>query len=283
MLSYKAINRAADKGMIFNIITFVLALMGSTPEASKHMTDGIKEATGTIVFFEISPVIDIPPTQQVPIVLEWIAVIWFIWFALTGIKAKFKSLSPQVFGHGLLHSLPYCGRASVKTDGKIMSVRAGGSAAPIMPVEGNTIISAPATHVHKSGEHLFVMAELFPDLPASAIPIESKMRTLPQRNGFNGIDTCATGWLSPDELENNPSIIKKEHDAKGKPIDAEYDTQTTILAMNQSNESVDRLFEMMRYNVNTLKLDLSLINRLKTGELTQKAPSLANKFFKNGG
>lgn len=280
MLSYNTINKAVDKGIVVIVITFVLALAGSTPESSKYLTDGIRDFSMSLDIFGVSPVINIPPTIELPVILQWIAVIWTIYLVLTGYMSKFKSLSPQIFGEGLDHSLPYRGRASIQTDGKIISVRGGGSSAPVMPYDGPVLISAPGTHCYHMGEHFMTTAALLPDQPVSAIPFEAKGRTFSHRKS---IESCAAGWLTKAELNAHPTIKKKMDNGKGKEIEQELDTQAYVLTMNQANEAIDRLFQLMRYDVGTLQDDLSLISQLTNNSSFKEAKSsIASRIFKSG-
>ena len=283
MLSYNAINKAVDKGMVIVIITFILALAGSTPESSKYLTDGIRDFSMSFDIFGVSPVINIPPTIEMPVILQWIAVIWTLYLILTGYMSKFKSLSPQIFGEGLEHSLPYRGRASIKTEGKIVYVRGGGSSAPVMPYDGPVLISAPATHCYKIGEHFFTTAALLIDQPVSAIPFEAKDPTFSERSGFNPIESCAIGWLSKLELNAHPIYKKMMDNGKGKEEEQVLDTLTYILSMNKENEAIDRLFELMRYKVGTLQNDLSLISQLtNNSSFKETRSSIASRIFKTG-
>ena len=270
--------------MVVIVITFILALAGSTPESSKYLTDGIRDFSMSLYIFGVSPVINIPPTiKDFPVIIEWAAIIWTLYLILTGYMSKFKSLSPQIFGEGLDHSLPYRGRASVQTDGKIVSVRGGGSSAPVMPYDGPVMISAPATHCYKAGEHFITTAALVADQPVSAIPFEAKSRTFSERLGFNPIESCAVGWLSKLELNAHPVIKKMIDNGKGKEEEQELDTQTYVLTMNQANEAIDRLFELMRYKVGTLQNDLSLISQLtNNSSFKETRSSIASRIFKTG-
>ena len=99
--NFQAIVDSAKRGEIPAKIALMVCDNPGAFALERARKEGIKEFSTSLDIFGVSPVIDIPPTQPVPIILEWIAVIWFIYFSLKGVNAKFKSLSPQIFGEGL--------------------------------------------------------------------------------------------------------------------------------------------------------------------------------------
>lgn len=267
MIKIKLENNCIGSGTVVLVIMFVLALAGSTKESSQYLIDGITSILPDSVLIEI------PAVLEVPIIAEWIGLFWFVFLCYGGYVQKFKSLSPQIFANGLTHSIPYRGAASIDTEGNLMHVRGNGSAAPFMPSDGSTIVCAPSSHCFIAGEHLIIDADLEPRCPLSSIPFEIKSSTFNNRKGLDKISDCAIGWVSKKEIENNKSF-KTEGD---KP--STQDLKSFILEMDNRNESIDRLFELRRYEIGTMKNDVSLVNRLTKEGFETKKNTIFNKFW----
>lgn len=267
MIKITSTHNKIDSGSVVMIVLFIMALAGSSAESSQHLINGVNSLLFGI--FDI----DIPATIEVPIIGEWIGLFWIIVAVMGGYIQKFKSLSPQIFANGLNHSIPFRGAASINTEGNLMYVRGNGSAAPFIPTDGNTIVCAPSSHCFVAGEHLIIEADLEHKNPVSAIPFEIKSNTFPDRQGIDRITECSIGWVSKKEIENNKVFRTVGDQPENK------DLKPFLLGMNDKNESIDRLFELRRYEISAMKNDISLINRLSKEGLEHKKNTIYDKIW----
>ena len=267
MIKITSTHNNIDSGSVVMIVLFIMALAGSSVESSQHLIDGVNSLFCGVMLIEV------PATIDVPIIAEWIGLIWIIVLIMGGYVQKFKSLSPQIFANGLKHSMPFRGAASINTEGHLMYVRGNGSAAPFIPTDGNTIVCAPSSHCFNAGEHLIIEADIEHKGPVSGIPFEIKSNTFADRDGLDKISECSIGWISKTEIENNKAFRTVGDQPEVK------DLKPFLLGMNDKNESIDRLFELRRYRISAMKNDISLINRLTKEGFEHKKNTIYDKVW----
>jgi len=149
------------------------------------------------------------------------------------------------------------------------------------PIEGNYVLSAPTTHVHKVGTHRVIESHAIPNLPLPYIPMELKPDIRQRRSGLFGADICAIGLLSPEELTQNREFAANDY---GDLIDkGEKGTMINTASFIQSilnlNRDLNMIIEMSNGENASITKFLETVGSVGEGVMKRNNQSLLDKML----